>query len=109
VKSSAEEANLLLKRWQENSTTLRIVLGTHHVQMRLNGTIATVTSDLVWAQGSAVAENLKMSLPGASFVFMDERGLPPLFHRLVPGVDELLSIVWSAGTRLTLLKERSSS
>lgn len=85
-----------------------MVVGTSHVQITLHGTLAKVTPDFIWGHGSAVEEDLKVSLEGATFGFIDDRGIPPELSALGSIVDELLAIAWdNSSLRLTIVKEKS--
>ncbi|HKF05456.1 MAG TPA: hypothetical protein VKB49_24270 [Candidatus Sulfotelmatobacter sp.] len=108
MESSAEDAILVLKKWKDNSSMLRMVFGSDHVQMTLHGTLANVTAESIWAHGASKEENLKVSLVGARFAFVDERGLPPGFKEVLAlaHLDEVISIVWPDGTRLTVMLEK---
>ena len=88
---------------------LRMVFGSSHVQMTLQGTLANVSEDFIWAHGATIAEEIKVSLTDASFGFIDSTGLPSGFESLSSIVDELLAIAWPDGTRLTLVAEKGSS
>jgi hypothetical protein len=51
--SSAEEAILVLKKWQSNSSRLRIVLGTDHARMTLHGRVFKIVNSSVICLGDS--------------------------------------------------------
>ena len=115
MESSAEDAILLLKRWKDNSSTLRMVLGTSHARMTLHGTLADVAESGARAHGTSVEEDLQFSFADAIFGFADARGVPPEAKQALGSIlDEVLSIVWNVGskaedfTRLTIVCEKST-
>lgn len=111
MESSAEEAILVLSKWKENSSTLRMVLGTDHASMTLHGTLVSVTAESLWAHGIDLKEDVRVSLAEAKFAFADERGLPPGSERLaqLAELDEIISIAWPDRTRLTFVLEKQKS
>jgi hypothetical protein len=108
VESSAEDAILVLKKWKDNSSMLRMVFGSDHAQMTLHGRLVNVTNELAWAQGISAEEDLQFSFAGGKFAFVDEPGLPPGFRELLgpAHVDEIISIPWPDRTRLTIVLEK---
>ena len=108
VESSAEDAILVLKKWKDNSSMLRMVFGSDHVQMTLHGKLLNVTDESAWAHGSSDEEDLQFFFAEGKFAFVDEPGLPPgLRERLaLARVDEIISIAWPDGSRLTIVLEK---
>jgi len=109
VESSADDAILLLNKWKDNSSILRIIFGNDHAEMTLHGRLADVNAESALAHGASVEEDFKTSFAGAKFAFIDDRGLSSEFKALLtPFVREVVSIAWLDRTRITIVLEKQS-
>ena len=108
--SSRDEAILIFRKWESNSSRLRMVLGTSHAVMTLHGKISSIAAFFIVCVGDDSKNEVRFNLAdAASIVFADAGGLPAQFDFLKPlVVDDLISVTFLDGARLMVLNETAA-
>lgn len=109
MRSSAEEAILLLKRWKSNSSALRISFNTDQARAILIGKVELVTdAGLASCFGVTPADEVSFDVVSASSIqFVDSNGLPKGFEDITGSIDTVLAFMWPDGSRLTLVEHKA--
>ena len=107
--SSVEEAILLLKRWQSNSSKLRIVWGSDHSRMAFQGKVWKIDDSSLWCIGADIGTELHFNVEDAAKIdFRDERGIPEDFPDIAQDTELFLSILWPDNSRLSVVEEKQA-
>lgn len=106
MRSSADEAILMLKKWESSSSRLRMVFGSDHARMTLHGKVRSAATESVCCIADDDKDELTFDLSGNAIIsFIGSSGLPEGFEDLDGVVDEVISVVWPDRTSLILLTE----